>query len=197
MKLEAFQCPVCLSTHFKVEGDNYQCLSCGNVYTKRQADSQMFIDLRIANSFRQFAEFSKAKSMYEEIIAKYPEEDLSLAYWGLLLCDQQVLIETDNNGELFPSFYKVKEQPINTSSVYRMFYNYVTKNSKEKLKIYAERLNVIENARQKAVVIEQTTKPYDVFLCFKKTQLHSDFVTKDFDLANEIYNGISDKYNAY
>lgn len=197
MKLEAFQCPVCLSTHFKVEGDNYQCLSCGNVYTKRQADSQMFIDLRIANSFRQFAEFSKAKSMYEEIIAKYPEEDLSLAYWGLLLCDQQVLIETDNNGELFPSFYKVKEQPINTSSVYRMFYNYVTKNSKEKLKIYAERLNVIENARQKAVVIEQTTKPYDVFLCFKKTQLHSDFVTKDFDLANEIYNGISDKYKVF
>ena len=78
MKLEAFQCPICFSTQLKKEGDTYQCLSCGNVYTKRQADSQMFIDLRIANSFRQFAEFSKAKTMYEEIIAKYPDDDLDI-----------------------------------------------------------------------------------------------------------------------
>lgn len=197
MKLEAFQCPICFSTQLKKEGDTYQCLSCGNVYTKRQADSQMFIDLRIANSFRQFAEFSKAKTMYEEIIAKYPDDDLSPAYWGLVLCDQHVLIETDNNGRLFPTFYRIKEQEINTTASYKRFYNYVMKNSREKLKIYAERLNIIENARKQAVVIKETTKPYDVFICFKKTHLDSDMVTNEYDLANEIYNGISDKYKVF
>ena len=119
MKLSAFQCPVCMSTHFKQDGEVFVCESCGNTYTQKQADSQMFIDLRIANRHRQFAEFSKAKDIYMDIINKYEDEDLSAAYWGLLLCDQKVMLEMDNQGQLFPSFYRVKNTPIEETDAYR------------------------------------------------------------------------------
>ena len=197
MKLSAFQCPVCMSTHCKQEGEVITCLSCGNAYTKKQADSQMFIDLRIANRHRQFAEFAKAKEIYNDIINKYEDEDLSAAYWGLLLCDQNVMLEMDNQGQLFPSFYRVKTNPIEDSQAYKRLMKYVKANSQEKLDDYEQRINIIENARDKAVVISQSSKPYDVFICFKKTQLDSDMVTSDYDVANEIYNELSSKYKIF
>ena len=147
MKLSAFQCPVCMSTHCKQEGEVITCLSCGNSYTKKQADSQMFIDLRIANRHRQFAEFAKAREIYNDIINKYPDEDLAAAYWGLLLCDQNVMLEMDNQGQLFPSFYRVKTNPIDASQAYKRLMKYVKANSPEKLDDYEKRINIIENAR--------------------------------------------------
>ena len=197
MKLTTFQCPVCMSTHYRKEGDVFVCEACGNSYTQRQADSQMFIDLRIANRHRQFAEFAKARDIYLDIIAKYPDEDLSAAYWGLLLCDQSVMLEMDNSGQIFPSFYRVKSLPIEESQDYKNFMDYVEENAPEKLDDYQSRINIIENARDKANVIAKTTKPYDVFLCFKKTQLDSDMVTPDYDVANEIYNELSSKYKIF
>ncbi|MBE5762751.1 MAG: TIR domain-containing protein [Clostridiales bacterium] len=198
MKLTAFQCPICMSTHFRKEQDAYVCESCGNTYTEKQADSQMFIDLRIANRHRQFAEFSKAKEIYTEIIAKYKdEEDVSSAYWGLLLCDQSVMLEVDNQGQLFPSFYRVKSMPIEETDAYKKLMKYVKKHAEEKLDDYQERINIIESARDKANVIANSSKPYDVFICFKKTQLDSDMVTPDYDVANEIYNELSTKYKVF
>ena len=197
MKLSAFQCPICMSTHCRQEGDVFICESCGNSYTQKQADSQMFIDLRIANRHRQFAEFSKARDIYVDIINKYEDEDLSSAYWGILLCDQSVLLEMDNSGQLFPSFYRVKNVPIQETDAYLNLIKYVKKNAPEKMDDYIDRINLIESARDKAVVISQTTKPYDVFICFKKTQLNSDFVAPDYDVANEIYNELSDKYKIF
>ena len=197
MKLSAFQCPVCMSTHFRQDGEVFICSSCGNTYTQKQADSQMFIDLRIANKYRQFAEFSKAKDIYTDIINKYKDEDLSAAYWGLLLCDQRAMLEMDNQGQLFPSFYRVKNVPIEETDAYRSLMKYVKKVSPEKLDDYIDRINIIESARDKAVVISQSSKPYDVFICFKKTQLDSDMVTSDYDVANEIYNELSSKYKIF
>ncbi len=197
MKLSAFQCPICMSTHCRQEGDVFICESCGNSYTQKQADSQMFIDLRIANRHRQFAEFSKARDIYVDIINKYEDEDLSSAYWGILLCDQSVLLEMDNSGQLFPSFYRVKNVPIQETDAYLNLIKYVKKNAPEKMDDYIDRINLIESARDKAVVISQTTKPYDVFICFKKTQLNSDVVAPDYDVANEIYNELSDKYKIF
>ena len=186
-----------MSTHCRQEGDVFICESCGNSYTQKQADSQMFIDLRIANRHRQFAEFSKARDIYVDIINKYEDEDLSSAYWGILLCDQSVLLEMDNSGQLFPSFYRVKNVPIQETDAYLNLIKYVKKNAPEKMDDYIDRINLIESARDKAVVISQTTKPYDVFICFKKTQLNSDFVAPDYDVANEIYNELSDKYKIF
>ena len=197
MKLSAFQCPVCMSTHCKQEGDVFVCLSCGNSYTKKEADSQLFIDLRIANRHRQFAEFAKARDIYNDILSKYPDEDLSAAYWGLLLCDQSVMLEMDNQGQLFPSFYRVKNTPIDQTTAYKRLMKYVKKVSPEKLDDYEQRINIIETARDKATVIAQSSKPYDVFICFKKTQLDSDMVTSDYDVANEIYNELSSKYKIF
>ena len=197
MKLSAFQCPICMSTHFKQDGEVFICSSCGNTYTQKQADSQMFVDLRLANRFRQFAEFSKAKDIYIDIINKYQDDDLSAAYWGLLLCDQKVLLEMDNQGQLFPSFYGVKKIPIEETDAYKNLFRYVKKVSPEKWDDYSDRIQIIENARDKAVVISESSKPYDVFICFKKTQLDSDMVTSDYDVANEIYNELSSKYKIF
>ena len=197
MKLTSFQCPVCMSTHYRQEGDVYICQACGNSYTQKQTDSQMLMDLRMASKDRQFADFAKAKEEYEDIINKYPDEDLTQSYWGKLLCDQSVILEMDNNGQILPSFYRVKSIPVEETTAYKQFMNYITKNSPEKLDDYQERINLIESYRDKAVVISKSSKPYDVFICFKKTQINSDLVTHDYDVANEIYNELSSKYKIF
>ncbi|MBQ7308080.1 MAG: toll/interleukin-1 receptor domain-containing protein [Clostridia bacterium] len=156
----------------------------------------MFVDLRLANIERNQTNFDKAKSIYTKIIEANPNEDLTDVYWGLFLCEQRVLFEEDGKGEKFPSFYRLnQDKSIKESLSLEKALSYAS-NNKDKLEVFNVLAEKIEEARKMYLDIQRTTKPFDIFICFKNTDNNGNH-TKDRQLAMEIYNEFSDKYNIF
>ncbi|MBQ7307429.1 MAG: toll/interleukin-1 receptor domain-containing protein [Clostridia bacterium] len=197
LKLEKFSCPNCQSNDFKIIDNIVCCNYCLSKFTKKQINSQMFVDLRLANIERNQANFDKAKTIYLNIIKNNANEDLTDVYWGLFLCEQRVLFEEDGKGEKFPSFYRLnQDNSIEDSSYFGKVLSYALKHNKEKLEVFNNLAEKIENARKIYLDIKNTTKPFDIFICFKNTDNNGNY-TNDRQLAMDIYNEFSDKYNIF
>ena len=192
-------CPNCQGSDFAVIDDICTCKYCLSKFTKKQIDSKMFVDLRQANNERNFANFDKAKKIYKSIINNYPNEDLSDAYWGQFLCEQRVLFEEDGKGEKFPSFYRMnlnEESSVDDSPSFAKALSYALKNNRDRLEVFNTLANKIDNARKIYFDIQSKTKPFDLFICFKNSDEKGNH-TPDRELAMDIYNELSAKYNIF
>lgn len=177
----------------KLEGDKYVCPFCGNEFAKEPLDGQYGIALMSADDKRQSADFEGAKTKYEEILKKYPKEVTSQVYWGLFLCEQSVLFEQDAQGETFPSFLAISDTNPKDSQNYRKALECAYP---DEIKIYEKQFKSIVDARQKYKTIKANTPPYDVFICFKKSD-DNDKETPDKALADEIYNEFAKDYHVF
>ncbi|MBQ7308375.1 MAG: TIR domain-containing protein [Clostridia bacterium] len=197
LSLEQFVCPNCQSSDFEVLNDTVKCKYCLSKFTKKQMDSQMFVDLRLANFERNQANFEKAKSIYNDIIKNYEKEDLTDVYWGLFLCEQRVLFEEDGKGEKFPSFFRInQDQKVEDSHTFGKALSCALKHNKDRLEIFNSLAEKIEDVRKMYLDIQEKTQPYDIFICFKNSDFNGN-LTQDRELAMDIYNEFSDKYNIF
>ena len=199
MELKEYICPNCQNKNFSIEGNVYTCNYCLSTFRVNQLSSKLFVDLNIANNERNFGNFDKAKNLYKEMIAKYPNEDLCDVYFGLLLSEQRVVFEEDGKGEKFPSFYKISEEDtesIEESMVYNRAITYALRNNPDRIDVFNNLVEKIENAKKMYLDIKKKTKPFDVFICFKNTDENGNY-TIDRELAMDIYNDLSDKYNIF
>ncbi len=106
------------------------------------------------------------------MLKKYENRDLSSVYWELLLCEQRVIFETNAQGETFPSFYDIVSTDIETSPNYLGAINC----SSERLENYKSLVAKLIAAKSTYRKIKATTQPYDIFICFKKTQTFSSCI---------------------
>ena len=199
MRIEQMICPNCQSDNFKDDNENYTCLYCLSKFSKKQIDSKMFVDLFLANNERNLANFDKAKSIYKKIIEENPNEDLSDVYWGQFLCEQRVVFEEDGKGEKFPSFYRINEnesESVEESPCFNKALVYALKHNRSRIAPFNDLAEKIENARKMYLDIKKTTEPFDIFICFKNTDENGNH-TKDRELAMDIYNEFSGKYNIF
>lgn len=197
MNLERFCCQTCGSNEYLAADDSYVCEYCGSKYTRKQLDSKLFVEIANAHAFRQVADFGKAAELYRRIIRKYPDEDLSDAFWGLFLCEQSVLFEVDGSKKRFPSFYSMNDIPAEESSAYSKALELAAAVDVSKYNIYRSQMKLIADAKNLYRSIERTTKPYEVFICFKKTASDNKSVTEDYKLATDIYNELGGKYRIF
>ena len=196
MDRECVFCTNCGSKNIKFENSKYICNSCQSIFEEERVNSKLFIDLTYANNERQSANFEKAKDIYQNIVKEYPNEDLSDVYWGLFLCNQNVIFEEDGKKEMFPSFYKVSSSQIQDDEYYKLALD-SAKNSKEnKFDTFKNLGEKVEYAKNMYLDISTTTKPFDVFICFKNSDKDGNH-TKDRQLAMDIYNEFSGKYNIF
>ena len=192
-----FVCPNCQGSDFDINNDIVCCKYCLSKFTKKQINSQMFVDLRLANIERNQANFDKAKSIYTSILNNYPNEDLTDVYWGLFLCEQRVLFEEDGKGEKFPSFFRMNQDIcVEDSQAFGKALSYALKHNKEKLEVFNSLAEKIENTRKMYLDIQNKTEPFDVFICFKNSDENGAY-TQDRELAMDIYNEFSNEYNIF
>ncbi|MBQ7307945.1 MAG: TIR domain-containing protein, partial [Clostridia bacterium] len=195
-KMEFMFCTNCGSNSITFENNIYSCQSCGSKFEKKQVDSKMFVDLRLADNYRQSTHFDEAKKLYKKIIEDYPDDNLTDVYWGLFLCEQNVIFEDDGKGEKFPSFYKINSQSVEDTPSYLKAITYASKHDIEKVKVFNDLGERIEYARKMYLDIANTTNPFEIFICFKNTDQNGNH-TQDRQLAMDIYNEFSGKYNIF
>ncbi len=187
----SFVCPTCGSSDFEIVNGKYKCKCCLNVYDLSDDESPFKLDLALADSFRQMADFNSAKTIYEKVIKENPNADLTSAYWGLFLCDNNVIFEVDARQEIYPSFYKVRPFTVTSNSNYQKAIELSTIFRPTKTSSLIELAERIEYARMRYFDIEKKTEPFDVFICFKNDNGESS------KWARAIYNRFVRKYNVF
>lgn len=177
-------------------GNPYTCAVCGNVsYT---SNPMLEDELRTANAMRECTRFDEAMLVYKQIVKKYKTDDLSEVYWNLLLCEQRVMFETDEKGERFPSFYAIVSDDVEDSPYYTCALSAAEKHAPERVAIFTEMAEKMARAKQLYARIRESEKPYDVFICFKKSKLDgSGEETPDTDLAEDLYNQFAKDYRIF
>ncbi len=176
------------------EGARCECRFCGSVYAF--ANPQMEDELQTANAFRECTRFEEAETLYKQILKKYREYDLSEVYWNLFLCEQRVMFETDEKGERFPSFYTITDDEIEDSLYYLGAIGAAEKKAPERVEIFKTLAEKMIRVKQLYTRISDTSKPYDLFICFKKSAFEGGD-TKDCALAIDLYNHLAKDYNIF
>ncbi len=197
MAWELMQCNVCGGELvFDTTTSVYRCRCCRATYEKKEQDVTLQTDMRQALNLRQSAKFVEARDIYKRVIAEHPDEDLSDAYWGLFLCEQNVLFEVDGKGEMFPSFYRVTGDDASESPACDKAIAYARRHDRGKMDVFCDLADRIDTAKRKYRTIAETTKPYDIFICFKKTG-DDGKITPDTQLATDLYNDLARDYNVF
>ncbi|MDE5602017.1 MAG: leucine-rich repeat protein [Clostridia bacterium] len=192
------KCPTCGGRLELISNNKYECRCCHNVYEMHEGNTSLYDSLQTASTFRESLNFKQAEMLYKNMLKKYANEDLSDVYWNLLLCEQRVMFETDQNGEQFPSFYDIAQTEIDESEYYSKAIEYAQEYDSNKLMCFVDLANKMQEAKSKYRTIKNSTKPYDIFICFKKSSLvDPDKLTKDYQLAYDLYNHLSTSYKVF
>ena len=188
-RVTLFVCPSCGSPNYTDLGNKIRCNCCTNVY-ERDKQPPFSAILTQAENLRQIGDFEGAKALYEKIIKDYPENDLSPAYFGLFICENNVFFETDGRGEIFPSFYRVSNQSVYDNENFKQAIYLSKIFAPDKVEGMEDLGEKIEYARRMYWDIAKED-PFDVFICFRNDHAEST------DCANEIYNTFASKYHIF
>ena len=189
------RCGVC-GAALSGSGNTYTCEYCGNV--SHRGNPALEDELATANALRECSRFDEAQAMYKQIVKKYKEHDLSEVYWNLLLCEQRVMFETNERGEHFPSFYAIVSDDVTDSPYYECALSQAMKHAPDRIAIFEKMAEKMASAKQLYARIRESEKPFDVFVCFKKSKMDgSGAQTPDTELANDLYNEFCKSYKVF
>ena len=166
-----------------------ECEFCGTQQTIPQTDNEKKVNLfNRANRLRINAEFDKAASIYESIIAEFPEE--AEAYWGLCLCKYGIeYVDDPRTGNKIPTCHRT----ISASIMDDNDFNQACENADAVAKrMYREEAKVIDRLQQEILSIVANESPYDVFICYKETDDNGSR-TEDSVVAQDIYDNLTEK----
>ena len=204
---------ICITcgAELQLEHDNsYICPACGNHYDMSEC-AGLIDDLRDAQVSRLSLDFEKAEIYCEKLLDKdeYKNDDdaLSSIYWELLLCEQRVIFEgsgvnkqddeqVDIATNTFPSFYDIVATDIDDSKYGAAVIKHATAAGSSRLATYESLIEKMVMSKRTYRKIKKTTEPFDIFICFKKTAPDKS-LTKDCQVATEIYNRLDDDYNVF
>lgn len=190
------KCPTCGGRLELIGGKQYECRCCHNIYERGRKEC-LYDALQTASVFRESLNFAQAEIAYRNLISGFKEDDLSDVYWNLFLCEQRVIFETDQSGERFPSFYDIVPEEIDCSASYNGALTYAREYDPQKSKTFMKLAAKMRTVKNQYRTIKNTTPPYDIFICFKKTAVDGVSATPDFKLAYELYNKLSREYNVF
>ena len=167
------------------------CEFCGMEQTLPQANNPEKMELFIrANENRMSCRFDVAKKQYENIIAKYPDENE--AYWCKILCEYGIEYVDDFTTERkLPTCHRTVKQSIFEAKDYKLIMSRATAEEKA---IYKTEANEIDRIQKEILKVAQSEEPYDIFICFKDTEEDgTKRRTVDSQYANKIYTLLSNK----
>ncbi len=171
-----------------------ECEYCGSKQTVPTADNEKKMTLfSRANRLRFACEFDKAYSVYESIVADFPEE--AEAYWGLVLCDYGIeYVDDPTTGKKIPTCHRSSFDSIFENENLNLVIEY---SDKETRAIYRNEAKQIEELRKGIVDVSSKEKPYDIFICYKETDANG-VRTTDSVIAQDVYDALTEKgYNVF
>ncbi len=166
-----------------------ECEYCGTTQTIPKADDEKKMTLfSRANRLRLACEFDKAYSVYESIVADFPEE--AEAYWGLLLCNYGIeYVDDPATGKKIPTCHRSSFESVMDDENLDLAMEYADAMAR---RLYRDEAKAIEELRKGIIEVSGKESPYDIFICYKETDENGGR-TLDSVLAQDVYDELISK----
>lgn len=164
------------------------CMFCGSTMTLPRIDNEKKMRLfNRANQYRLNCEFDKAYETYQAIATE--DEQEAEAYWGMILSEYGVeYVEDPTTKKRVPTCHRTHITSIKSTTNYNLACKYADAESRFLYRDEAEELDQIQKS---ILAISSKEEPYDVFICYKESDVNTGERTKDSVIAQEIYNELT------
>ena len=166
-----------------------QCEYCGTQQTvPSDTDAKKLTLFARANRLRAACEFDKAASVYESIVADFPQE--AEAYWGLVLCRYGIeYVDDPRTGKKIPTCHRSSFDSVLDDGDFEQALENADVVAR---RIYREEAKLIETLRRGIVEVSGKEEPYDIFICYKETDENGNR-TVDSLMAQDVYDELTKK----
>ena len=188
--MAVFKCKMCGGDLDIKEGLNVcECEYCGTKQTIPALDNEKKLNLfNRANRLRFNSEFDKAATIYENIIAEFPEE--AEGYWGLVLCNYGIeYVDDPATAKKIPTCHRAAFESVTKDENYALALEYADVVAQ---KVYRDEAREIDRIMSEILSISKNEKPYDIFICYKETDEVGNR-TIDSVIAQDVYDALTDK----
>lgn len=174
-------CNIC-GANYEYRNGRWVCPACGAYKTEELSNEEVTLLYNAAQKLR-FANFDEAEEAYTDIIEKYPQNPDG--YWGRLLSKYGIKYEEDFDGRKIPTCYATSIESVISDKDYLKALELADDDTKE---YYHKQAEYIERVRTEWVNKASKEKPYDIFICYKDSDLsHGIERTQDSIDAQDIY----------
>ncbi|MCH5147729.1 MAG: TIR domain-containing protein [Clostridiales bacterium] len=188
--MAVLKCKMCGGELDILEGSTVaKCMYCGTKQTVPKLDSEKKTTLFTrANRLRFNCEFDKASGLYESIVAEFPEE--AEAYWGLVLCKYGIeYVDDPATEKKIPTCHRTSFESVLEDTDFEQTLENADPAART---VYRDEAKKIEELRQNIVEVSGKEEPYDIFICYKETDLNGER-TIDSVIAQDVYTALTDK----
>ena len=188
--MTVIKCKMCGGDLQIIEGETVaECEYCGTKQTVPKVDDEKKLTLfSRANRLRLACEFDKAASVYESIVADFPEE--AEAYWGLVLCRYGIeYVDDPATGRKVPTCHRSSFDSILEDSDFEQACENADPIAR---RVYRDEAKTIEDIRRRIVEVSGKEPPYDIFICYKETNENGER-TIDSVIAQDVYDALTEK----
>ena len=185
-----FKCKMCGGDLEVADGNCViKCEYCETTQTIPSVDNEKKLNFfNRANRLRMNSEFDKAASIYESIVAEFPEE--AEAYWGLCLCNYGIeYVDDPATGKKIPTCHRASFDSIQSDENFSLALEYADVVAQ---KVYRDEAREIDRIMQDILAVSRNEKPYDVFICYKETD-SAGGRTPDSVVAQDVYDALTAK----
>lgn len=182
--MELRQCRVCGGVLETVGAGRYKCKNCGNVYESEYATTEQAANLAAAWLDLRCGSFFDAEEKFDAILQTDPA--CGDAYYGKLLCKYGINFTDDPiSKRKVPTCHNPEIESVTSDPLYLKAVNLAKESEKQSI---ISQCAAIEKIRQEWVEKAQNEKPYDVFICYKDSDLeHGIRQTPDSVEATKLY----------
>lgn len=180
-------CNNCGSDYIYRNG-RWVCQACG-AYKPEEISNEEVTLLYTASQALRLADFDVAERDFDDIIQKYPQNPNG--YWGRLMAKYGIKYEDDYDGRKIPTCYATSIESVSADPDYQKAIQYADPETKA---YYKQQVEYIERVRKEWVEKARKEKPYDIFICYKDSDLANGIErTQDSIAAQDLYIHLTNK----
>lgn len=159
------------------------CSECmAEIPVPKQMDSSADI-LSQANELLSQSRFEDAKQLYREAMIRAPYE--AAACWGFAVSEYGIkFVQDPDTAELLPTMNRLSQEQFSQHLYVKKAIEYAP--DPELQQFYTKQGRLIDEIQSRSLEISQKEDPYDVFICYKKTE-QGEKRTADSRMAADLY----------
>lgn len=174
-------CNIC-GANYEYRNGRWVCPACG-AYKPEELSNEEATLLFVAAQKRRLANFGEAENAYTDIIEKYPHNPYG--YWGRLLSKHGIKYECDFDGQMLPTCcMPLMDSLFTDNDCLRA----IDLSDEETKRYFTRQAEKIESIRKEWIEKASKEKPYDIFICYKDSDLVNDIErTNDSIVMQDLY----------
>jgi len=174
-------CNIC-GANYEYHNGRWKCPACGAFKAEELSNEEVTLLYNAAQKLR-LSDFDEAEKAYADIIEKFPKNPDG--YWGRLLSRYGIKYEEDFDGRKIPTCYATSIESVITDKDYLKATELADQETRAYYNLQAQ---YIERVRKEWVEKARKEKPYDIFICYKDSDLANGIErTQDSIAAQELY----------